>query len=89
MLHDRFDRVVDWRQSADFGLILTPIECPDGIAQAGAFYAFVDEGCWAIYGGFAQDLYPVETGFGGVDAAEAALIRCGILSRLSTERLVC
>ena len=89
MLHDRFDRVVDWRQSADFGLILTPIECPDGIAQAGAFYAFVDEGCWAVYGGFAQDLYPVETGFGGVDAAEAALVRCGILSRLSTERSVC
>lgn len=89
MLHDRFNRVVDWRQSADFGLILTPIECPDGIAQAGAFYAFVDEGCWAVYGGFAQDLYPAETGFGGVDAAEAALVRCGVLSRLGTEKPVC
>lgn len=89
MLHDRFGREVGWRPSAEYGSILTPVECPEGIAQAGAFYAFVDEGCWAVYGGFAQDLYPLETGFGGADAAEAALIRCGILSHLSVEKPVC
>ena len=83
MLIDRFNREVHRRPSKEFGFILTPVECPEGIAENGAFFAFVDDGCWAIYGGFASDLMPLATGTsGGWAAAEAALVRCGILSHL-------
>lgn len=89
MLHDRFSRPVDWRPSVEFGQILTPVECPAGIAENGAFYAFAEDDCWAVYGGFASDLMPLETGFGNRADAEAALIRCGILSHLDAEMPVC
>lgn len=90
MLVDKFNRPLEWRRSPEFGFILTPVECPEGIAENGAFFAFVDDGCWAVYGGFSSDLMPLATGLsGGEEAAEAALREAGIVTILDEEKPVC